>query len=135
MKPQDVHRILGNSLRRMILLEIGKGEKYLTEIAKAVEREPQTVDFHLSKLEDIGVISSEQKHGKVFYRLVDSEVLNFLKEGTILPPHLHPKPPHEIIAEFQAEIREKLDGFENKLDRISGILVRIEEKIAKKWRN
>ena len=115
-----VHKALASDTRRAILLSLGKGDKYLSELANELGKQPQTIDFHLRLLEEIGLVDSELREGKKFYILRDRRILDFLREGRPLPPHLHPKPPHE-------EILERLDAIEAKIDAIRARLAKIEK--------
>ena len=105
-------------MRREIILFLGEGKKYLSEIAEHVDRAPQTVDFHLKRLEDSGVVFSSSEEGKAFYELKDKGILKFLGEEKPLPRKFHPKPPHEIVADAMADISKRLDAIESRLEKI-----------------
>ncbi|MBT3940710.1 winged helix-turn-helix transcriptional regulator [Candidatus Woesearchaeota archaeon] len=113
------HRALANEVRRQILISLGKREKYLSEIASELDMKPQTVDFHLSMLVELGLISADLRAGKRFYKLEDPKILEFLRDKKPIPPRFHPKPPHEIMNEMWEDIRKRLDRIEKKLDSIS----------------
>ena len=74
-----VHKALASEIRRSILLSISEQEKYLTEIAKELDKKPQTIDFHLTLLSEIGLVDSRWKEGKKFYSLKNKEILKFLR--------------------------------------------------------
>ena len=112
------HKALASDIRREILLSLAKKEKYLSEISEEIKKKPQTVDFHLSLLQEIGLIDSEWKEGKKYYLLKDRKILDFLKEGKAVPLHLRPKPPHEIVIDAWNDLSKKLDRIEKKLDKI-----------------
>ncbi|MBI2579504.1 MAG: winged helix-turn-helix transcriptional regulator, partial [Candidatus Aenigmarchaeota archaeon] len=76
-----VHKALASEMRRDILLSLSKGEKYLTEIANEIGKKPQTIDFHLSLLEEIGLVRSEVKEGKKYYSITDRRILDFLRRN------------------------------------------------------
>src|SRR3989338_5759547 len=114
-----VHKALASEIRRDILLSLAKGEKYLTEIANEAGKKPQTTDFHLSLLEEIGVVKSELKDGKKFYSLTDKRILDFLRKNRPVPSEFRPKPPHEIMLEMWKDMKQRLDRIEKKIDRIS----------------
>lgn len=95
-----------------------KKEKYLSEISDEIKKKPQTVDFHLSLLQEIGLIDSEWKEGKKYYLLKDKKILDFLKEGKAVPLHLRHKPPHEIVIDAWDDLSKKLDRIERKIDKI-----------------
>jgi len=64
-----MHRALSNDVRREILLSLEKRDKYLTEIAEEIKKKPQTIDFHLNLLEEIGLVKGEWREGKKYYSL------------------------------------------------------------------
>ena len=114
-----VHKALASDVRRDILLSLAKKSKYLTEISNELKRKPQTVDFHLQLLEEVGFIESNWKEGKKYYTLKDKRVLDFLRDRRPVPTEFRPKPPHEIILEMWQDVKERLDNIEKKLDKIS----------------
>ena len=114
-----VHKALASEIRRDILLSIAKGEKYLTEIANEINKKPQTTDFHLTLLEEIGLVKGELKEGKKYYSLTDKRILEFLRKHKPIPTELRPKPPHEIMVDMWDDIKKRLDRIEKKIDGIS----------------
>lgn len=114
-----VHKALASEMRREILLALAREDKYLTEIAGAVGKKPQTIDFHLTLLEEIGLVTSYVKGGKKYYSLHDRKILDFLRKEKPLPPHLRPKPPHEIVMDAWADIAKRLDRIEQKVDKLA----------------
>jgi len=113
-----VHKALASSVRREILLSLQERDKYLSEIAGAIDRKPQTIDFHLQLLEEIGLVESETKDGKKYYKLKDKKILDFLKHQKPLPHRFHPKPPHEIMLEMWEDLKSRLDRIEKHLDKL-----------------
>jgi len=118
MREHEIHHSLSSPMRREILLFLGSGKKYLSEIAEHVQRAPQTVDFHLKILVNAGIVSSSSEEGKAFYELKDRGILKFLRERRPIPALHHPKPPHEIVEEARVEILKKLTEIEKRLERI-----------------
>ncbi len=114
-----VHKALASDVRRGILLSLAKKEKYLSEIAKEVGKKPQTVDFHLNMLEEIGLVQGSWKEGKKFYSLKDKKIAEFLVERKPIPEELMLKPPHEIILDMWQDVKKRLDRIESKIDRLS----------------
>ncbi|MBI2140946.1 winged helix-turn-helix transcriptional regulator [Candidatus Woesearchaeota archaeon] len=112
------HKALSSDIRRGILISLAKKEKYLSEISAEVSKKPQTVDFHLNLLEEIGLVESEWKEGKKYYFLKDKRILDFLRGHKPVPLHLRPKPPHEIVIDAWNDISKKLDRIEKKVDEI-----------------
>lgn len=114
-----VHKALSNDLRREILISLAKKDKYLTEIAAETKRKPQSVDFHLALLEEIGLIQSEWREGKKYYALKDKRIVEFLKQGRVIPLEFRPKPPHEIVLDMWDDMKKRLDRIEEKIDKLS----------------
>lgn len=112
------HKALASEIRRDILLCLSKKDKYLSEISEEIGKKPQTADFHLGLLQEIGLLDSEWREGKKYYSLKDRRILDFLRVGKPVPLHLRPKPPHEIVIEAWQDIAKRLDRIENKLDSL-----------------
>ncbi len=113
-----VHKALSSSIRKEILLSLSKKSKYLSEIAEEVGKKPQTVDFHLNVLQEIGLVEGEWLEGKKYYRIKDKKILDFLKEGKAIPAEFKPKPPHEIVLDMWADMKKRMDRIEKRLDSI-----------------
>ena len=113
-----VHKALASDIRRGILISISKNPKYLSEIAHEIKKKPQTIDFHLNLLSEIGLIDSEWKEGKRYYELKDKKILHFLQERKPIPAEFRPKPPHEIVLDAWNDLGSKLDRIEKKLDKL-----------------
>ncbi len=113
-----VHRALASPVRRDIILTLSKKDKYLSEIASEVKKKPQTVDFHLSLLVEIGLVSSEWKDGKKYYSLLDKKIIHFLRDKKPVPAESRPKPPHEIVQDMWEDMKKRLDKIEKRLDSI-----------------
>lgn len=113
-----VHKALSSEIRRTILIRLAKKEKYLSEIAHEVGKKPQSIDFHLSLLEEIGLIESKWEEGKKYYSLKDKKIVDFLKHRKAVPSEFRPKPPHEIVLDAWKDIVKRLDRIEKRLDKI-----------------
>jgi len=113
-----VHKALSNDLRRGILLSLSKKEKYLTEIAAEINRKPQSVDFHLNLLQEIGLVGSEWREGKKYYFLKDKNIIDFLKQRKAIPAEFRPKPPHEIVLDMWDDMKKRLDRIEERLKKL-----------------
>ena len=111
------HKALSSDIRREILISLAKREKYLSEISDEIKKKPQTIDFHLNLLVEIGLVESEWKEGRKYYFLKDKKILDFLKEREPVPLHLRPKPPHEIVIDAWDDLSKKLDRIEKKIDK------------------
>ncbi len=114
-----VHKALSNDARREILLSLSKRDKYLSEIASEVKKKPQTIDFHLNLLEEIGLVVGEWRGGKKYYSLKDKRILDFLRERKAVPAEFRPKPPHEIVLDMWDDMKKRLDHIEKRLDKLS----------------
>ncbi|MFH1802979.1 MAG: winged helix-turn-helix domain-containing protein [archaeon] len=113
-----VHKALSSDVRREILLVLANGDKYLTQIADEVKRKPQSIDFHLNLLKEIGLVDSEWREGKKYYSLKDARIIDFLKRGKAVPAEFRPKPPHEIVLDMWEDMKKRFDGIEKRLDKL-----------------
>src|SRR3989338_2166402 len=118
MHDEIVHRALSNDVRKEILLTLAKKDKYLTEIASEIKKKPQTIDFNLKLLEEIGLVKGEWREGKKYFSLKDKRILDFLRREKAIPAEFRPKPPHEIVLDMWKDMKERLDRIEKKLDKI-----------------
>lgn len=114
-----VHKALSNDVRRAILLSLAKNDKYLSEIAAEIKKKPQTIDFHLNLLEEIGLVTGEWRQGKKYYSLKEKRIISFLRDRKPVPAEFRPKPPHEIVLEMWDDVRKRLERIEKKLDKLS----------------
>ena len=64
-----IHKAFSSPVRKQILLAIAKKPKYLSQIAKEIKKKPQTIDFHLKVLVEIGMIESNWIQGKKYFSL------------------------------------------------------------------
>jgi len=113
-----VHKALSSEIRREILLSLEKKDKYLTEIASEIKKKPQTIDFHLAMLEEIGLVKGEWREGKKYYSLKEKRILDFLKRRKAIPEEFRPKPPHEIVLDMWDDMKKRLDRIEKRLDKM-----------------
>ena len=118
MFDEIIHKALSNDVRREILLSSAKRDKYLTEIAAEIKKKPQTIDFHLKLLEEIGLVKGELRDGKKYFSLHDKKILDFLRKEKAIPAEFRPKPPHEIVLEMWEDVKERLDRIEQRLEKI-----------------
>ena len=112
-----VHKALSSSVRRDVLLSLSKKPKYLSEIAGEVNKKPQTVDFHLNILSEIGLVEGRWIEGKKYYSIKNKKIIDFLRERKSIPPEFRHKPPHEIVLDACNDLSKKLDRIEKKIDQ------------------
>ncbi|MCK4590023.1 MAG: winged helix-turn-helix transcriptional regulator [Nanoarchaeota archaeon] len=113
-----VHKALASDIRRRIILVLAKKPKYLSEIAEEIGKKPQTIDFHLNLLAEIGLVVSNWIEGKKYYSLKDKKIIEFITEKRAVPPGFHPKPPHEIVIDAWKDLSKRLSKIEKQLDEI-----------------
>lgn len=113
-----VHKALSSDIRRCILLSLEKDTKYLSQIAQEAGKKPQSVDFHLNILSEIGLVKSEWREGKKFYALTDKRIVPFLSQRKPLPEKFHHLPPHEIVIEAMERLEKRLDRIEKKIEAL-----------------
>ena len=110
-----IHKALSSNTRRELLISLADKDKYLSEIASELEKKPQTIDFHLNLLEEIGLVESEWRKGKKYYSLKNKKILEFLRNKKPIPPEHRPKPPHEIILDMWEDMKKRLDNIDKRL--------------------
>jgi DNA-binding transcriptional ArsR family regulator len=114
-----VHKALANEVRQRILLSLADRDKYLSEISHEIGKKPQTIDFHLNVLSEIGLVEGEWKEGKKYYALKNRKILDFLKTSKPIPEKFRPRPPHEIVLDMWKDVSARLDRIEERLDLLS----------------
>ncbi|MFW6189228.1 MAG: ArsR/SmtB family transcription factor [Planctomycetota bacterium] len=73
----EILKALGHPARLMMVDEMSKGERCVCELTELVGLDMSTVSRHLSTLRDAGLVDSEKRGLKVFYRLSCPCILNF----------------------------------------------------------
>ncbi len=119
MFEEIVHKALASDVRRAILQSLAKKDKYLSEIAGEIKKKPQTIDFHLKLLEEIGLVQSAWSEGRKYYSIKDKKIVEFLRERKPIPEEFRQKPPHEIVLDMWQDMKKRLDRIEKKLDELS----------------
>ena len=114
-----VHKALANEVRQRILLSISEKDKYLSEISAELNKKPQTIDFHLNLLGEIGLVEGEWREGKKYYSLKNKKILDFLNSGRPISEEFRPKPPHEIVLDMWKDVSKRLDRIEKKINSMS----------------
>ncbi len=113
-----MHKALSSDIRKKILLSLSKKDEYLSEIAKNIGKKPQTTDFHLNVLSEIGLINSEWRAGKKYYFLKDRKIIEFISTRKPIPERFRHKPSHEIVIEEMQKFSKRLKIVEDKLDEL-----------------
>ena len=113
-----VHKALSSHVRKTILLSLSKHPMYLSEIAVKAQKKPQTIDFHLNILKEIGLVEGKWDQGKKYYSIKDKRILDILKEQKTIPPEFKHKPPHEIVLDAWKDLSKRMDRIEKKLDKL-----------------
>ena len=113
-----VHKALANDIRRKILLSISDKDKYLSEISVEIGKKPQTIDFHLNLLSEIGLVRGEWREGKKYYSLIDRKILDFLSHRKPIPEEFRPKAPYEIVLDMWSDMKKRLDRIEKKVGEL-----------------
>jgi DNA-binding transcriptional ArsR family regulator len=122
MEPESIHKALSSEVRQRILLVLAKDDCYLSEIANKINLAPQTADFHLNLLSEIGLVTYDWRSGKKYYHLKDRKILEYLKDSRPIPPHFHHKPPHEIVIDAWEDLSKRMEALDKKMDTILKLL-------------
>lgn len=78
MKLDDVFSALASGPRREILAYLSKAELTTSELAERFEMTAPTISRHLAVLEQAGLVASERRGQRVFYRLTADNLVNVL---------------------------------------------------------
>ena len=82
---EALFKMLGNRTRlRMIYALTRAGEMCVTELAEALEMNPQAVSNQLQRLSDRGILASKRTGINIYYRVVDRCVVSLLDRGIYL---------------------------------------------------
>ena len=122
-----MHKALSSDTRREILLKIAQKEMYLSELAESLKMKPQSVDFHLRLLEEIGIVNSKWAQGKKYYSLADKRIIDFIKQGRAIPAEMRPKAPHEIVLDMWDDMKKRFDKIDLRLDKIEHDLSKLKK--------
>lgn len=76
-------------IRLHILEELKDGERCVCELVKSVDGASQSqVSNHLACLDDCGLVSSRREWRKIYYRLADPKIAQFLKIADEIAPRV-----------------------------------------------
>jgi len=73
----EILKALGHPSRLLMVDELTRGERCVCELTDLVGADISTVSKHLAVLRDAGLVNSEKRGLKVFYRLSCPCILNF----------------------------------------------------------
>lgn len=73
----EILKALRHPSRLMMVDELSRGERCVCELTALVGADMSTVSRHLSVLREAGLVDSEKRGLKVFYRLACPCILNF----------------------------------------------------------
>ncbi|OYT27031.1 MAG: transcriptional regulator [Candidatus Altiarchaeales archaeon ex4484_96] len=82
-----IFKALGNETRLFIIESLMAGEKCVCEIIPATGRKQCTVSLQLSKLMNLGVISSRREGKRVYYKISNPAVYKILNELNDFNPY------------------------------------------------
>ncbi|CDZ75472.1 Hypothetical protein ING2D1G_1334 [Peptoniphilus sp. ING2-D1G] len=75
MEKADLLKALGHPIRLCILENLVlHGEKNVTEIVSCMDASQSNISQHLSKLRDMGIVTSEKDGNQVYYFCTNEEV-------------------------------------------------------------
>ena len=82
---EDLFKILGNDTRLRILHALARcSELCVCDLASLVDMAPQAVSNQLARLSDRGIVSTRRAGNNIYYRVVDSCVMNLLDQAMCL---------------------------------------------------
>lgn len=97
----NLFALLGDPTRVRLLhaLVVG-GEARVSDLAKAVERDPSTISHQLRVLRDHHFVTGERRGRVVLYRLADSHVLTLFQQALAHAAH---QPPLRLSTDAAAQ--------------------------------
>ena len=81
-------RCIGDPTRIQILKLLVNSEKYVGEIIHAVNKEQSLVSHHLRALKDCNIVVARQENQRIFYRLSDPRLAEFVSRSESLVKEL-----------------------------------------------
>ena len=86
-----IFALLGDPTRVRLLHALAvDGEARVSDLAKAVERDPSTISHQLRVLRDHHLVTGERRGRVVLYRLADSHVLGLFQQALAHAAHQPP---------------------------------------------
>ena len=76
--PDEIFRALGNPSRLKLVRTLMDGERCVCDLVQAVDLGWSTTSKHLDLLREAGIVSSERRGQKIFYRLELECVSHFI---------------------------------------------------------
>jgi DNA-binding transcriptional ArsR family regulator len=73
----EVIKAMAHPTRLFVVEELSRGERCVCELTEMVGADVSTVSKHLAVLKAAGIISSEKRRSRIYYRLRMPCVLNF----------------------------------------------------------
>lgn len=77
-------RCISEPTRLRIIKLLSGGEKCVGDIVGATGRDQPLVSHHLKALKDCGIVASEQRAQKIFYRLADVRIAGLVLASEVL---------------------------------------------------
>lgn len=71
---------LSDKSKLEIIVMLKAGSKYSLEIAESLKLTPATVSYHMATLLEANIVSVEKRQGKVYYRLNENVLKQFIEE-------------------------------------------------------
>ena len=85
-----VIKAMAHPSRLLIVEELSKKERCVSELTEMIEADVSTVSKHLSVLKNVGIVADEKRGSQVYYKLVVLCILDFFKcAETVIDLHLN----------------------------------------------
>lgn len=75
----DIFKVIGDQTRLKILLELNKGPKYMTELGNKLGISIPTVDYHVKRFINVGLVQIDKAENRVYYKLRKDRLRNAIK--------------------------------------------------------
>lgn len=81
-------RCIGEPTRLQIIKFLADGERCVSEVTRALDKEQPLVSHHLRALKECNIVRERQKAQKVYYRLTDDRLARLVHDSEALMKEL-----------------------------------------------
>lgn len=83
-------RCIGEPTRLQIIKLLTQGEKYVSEIVRALDKDQPLISHHLRSLKECNILRERQEAQKVYYGLSDDRLAKLVRDSEALMTELSP---------------------------------------------
>ncbi len=105
-------KCLADEIRYRIVELLADGELSVTELLSRLNKEQSLISHHLSGMREQGIVVTRHSGKKVYYRLADHAIVEFLRDANRLAHSLENARSEKILGSEQER-----DSFEESIER------------------